>query len=112
MYLPILMLYWEFTSSPNFQTNCVNDFSPLIAALATLLTVQAPVLVGLVVNQIRMRNEIAHNTRLTYNLGVTPKNPNLGQTPASDYPARDQFGPGNANLGDQGGKPPDKGSLT
>lgn len=94
MFLPILMLYWGFTNSPNFQTNCVNDFSPLIAALATLLTVQAPVLVGLAVNQFRLRNELARNTHMTRNIQeVTnresiPNNTADTSQPGREYMAR------------------------
>lgn len=47
---------------------CSPDFQPLIVAIATLLSVQVPLLVGLAINQYKIKHDVAVNKSLNYTI--------------------------------------------
>lgn len=50
------------------MSSCVNDFTPIIAAVATILTIQVPVLVALFVNQFKIKHDVSVSKALNYTI--------------------------------------------
>jgi hypothetical protein len=47
--------------------NCVNDFSPLILAVAGVISVQMPILITMLVNQQKIKRDVIISKGLNYN---------------------------------------------
>lgn len=50
------------------MSTCINDFTPIIAAVATILTIQVPVLVALFVNQYKIKHDVSVSKALNYTI--------------------------------------------
>jgi hypothetical protein len=50
------------------MSNCINDFSPLITAIAALLTVQVPIIVTVLLNQHKIKHDLAISKSLSYSI--------------------------------------------
>lgn len=48
--------------------SCVNDFNPLIIAVATLMTAQVPAVIAMLMNQSKMKHDLAVAKQLTYTI--------------------------------------------
>jgi hypothetical protein len=57
-----------FIKNGGVMQNCVNDFTPVIIAIASLLTVQVPAVVAMLLNQHKMKHDIAVAKSLSYQI--------------------------------------------
>jgi hypothetical protein len=57
-----------FIEEKTEMNNCVNDFNPLIIAIATLMTAQVPAVIAMLMNQSKMKHDISVAKTLGYTI--------------------------------------------
>jgi hypothetical protein len=48
--------------------SCVNNFNPIIIAIAGLLSAQVPIFIGMLLNQAKIKHDVAVNKKLGYTI--------------------------------------------